>query len=148
MKYEFPRITRARIKTVNADSKIIGDGTTDDPTEEEKAWLDIIASDAPELEVKKKKLYVCAITDIEEYDANGVKVKYDGVTYTIKKPANSLQIARARERSVMDALEALNAQHCVCVGAIPCTRDFAGVPVEAIGLLAQVAENFFFAPYL
>ena len=148
MKYEFPRITRARVKAIDIESKIVGDGTTNDPTEEEKAWIDIIASSAPELEVKKKKLYVCTIADIEEYDANGVKVKYDGVMYSIKKPANSLQIARARERSVMDALEALNAQHCVCIGAVPCSRDFAGVPVEAIGLLAQVAENFFFAPYL
>ena len=143
MKYEFPKISRARIKVIDITSKIIGDGSTNDPTEEEKAWIDTMASNAPELEVKKKKLSVCALADIEDYDANSVKVKYDGVTYTVKKPTNSLQIARARERSIMEAFEALNAQHCVCIGAVPCARDFFGVPVEAIGLLAQVAENFF-----
>jgi hypothetical protein len=148
MKYEFPRISRVRIKTIDVESRIVGDGTTNDPTEEEKAWLEIISSTAPELEVKKKKLSVCAVADIVEYDANGVKVQYDGIVYTVKKPTNSLQIARAREHSIMNALEALNAQHCICIGAIPCTRDFLGVPVEAIALLAQVAENFFFAPYL
>jgi hypothetical protein len=148
MNYDFPKISRARIKTVNADSKIIGDGTTNDPTEEERAWIDIVASTAPELEVKKKKLLVCAEADIAEYDANSVKVNYDGVTYTIKKPSNSLQIARMRERSVMAAFEALNAQHCVCIGAVPLATDFLGVPVEVIRLLAAVAESFFFTPYL
>ena len=148
MQYEFPKISRARIKTINVDSKVIGDGTTDDPTEEEKAWMDIVASTAPELEVRKKKLLVCTDADIEDYDANSVKVRYDGVTYIIKKPANSLQIARAREHSVMAAFEVLNAQGCVCVGAVPFAKDFFGVPVEVIRLLSTVAENFFFMPYL
>jgi pyruvate-formate lyase-activating enzyme len=148
MVYEFPKISRARIKAINTESKVIGDGTTEDPTEEEKAWMDIIASSAPELEVKQKKLLVCTNADVEEYDANSVKVKYDGVSYTIKKPANSLQIARARERSVMAALEVLNAQSCICVGAVPLARDFSGVSVEVIRLLASVAEDFFFTPYL
>ena len=49
MKYEFPRITRARVKAIDIESKIVGDGTTNDPTEEEKAWIDIIASSAPVL---------------------------------------------------------------------------------------------------
>jgi len=148
MKYEFPRISRARLKTIDTESKVIGDGSTNDPTEEEKAWLDILTSTAPELEVKKKKLSVCSFADVVEYDSSAVKVNYDGVTYTVKKPSNSLQIARMRERSVMDAFEALNAQHCVCIGAVPCSRDFSGVPVEAISLLASVAESFFFMPYL
>jgi hypothetical protein len=148
MKYEFPRITRARIKIVDFESKTTGDGSTNEPTEEEKAWIDIMKSDAPELEVKKKKLSVCSLADVVEYNADSVKARYDGVVYTIKKPTNSLQIARMRERSVMDAFEALNAQHCVCVGAVPCARDFSGVPVEVIGLLSAVAESFFFTPYL
>ena len=148
MKYEFPKITRARLKEINADSKTIGDGTTADPTEEERAWIDIMSSTAPELETRKKKLAVCATADVSEYDANGVKFTYDGVLYAVKKPTNALSVARARERSIMDALEALNAQHCICVGAVPVTKDFSNIPVEVIGLLASVAESFFFAPYL
>jgi hypothetical protein len=146
--YEFPKISRARLKTINVDSKITGDGSTDDPTEEEKAWIDIMKSTAPELEVKKKKLGVCAQADIVEYDANAVKVQYDGVIYTIKKPTNSLQIARAYERGVMSAFESLVSQFCVCVGAVPCKADLSDLPVEVIRLLSVVAENFFFAPYL
>lgn len=145
---EFPKITQARLQVINAESKIIGDGTTDDPTEEEKAWIDIIASTAPELDVKKKRVSVCALADVVEYDTNAVKVKYDGVVYTIKKPSNSLQIARARERSAMAAFETLAAQFCVLVSGVPCKSDLSNLPVEAIILLSNVADRFFFTPYL
>jgi len=145
---ELPKITQARLQVVNADSKIIGDGTTDDPTAEERAWIDLIASTAPELDVEKKRVSVCAIADVVDYDTNAVQVRYDGIIYTIKKPSNSLQIARARERSVMAAFETLAAQFCVLVGGVPCKSDFSNLPVEAIILLSNVADRFFFTPYL
>ena len=145
---DLPKITQARLQVVNADSKIIGDGTIDDPTEEEKAWIDIIASTAPELDVKKKRVSTCAIADVVEYDANAIKVRYDGIIYTIKKPSNSLQIARARERSAMAAFETLAAQFCVLVGGAPCKSDLSNLPVEVIILLSNVADRFFFTPYL
>jgi len=145
---DLPKITQARLQVINPDSKTIGDGSTDDPTEEEKAWIDIIASTAPELDVKKKRVSVCALADVVEYDTNAVKVKYDGVVYTIKKPTNSLQIARARERSAMAAFETLAAQFCVLVGGVPCKSDLSNLPVEAIMLLSNVADRFFFTPYL
>jgi hypothetical protein len=145
---EYPKITQARLQVINSDSKIIGDGTTDDPTEEERAWIDLIASTAPELDVKKKRVSVCALADVVEYDTNVVKVKYDGVVYTIKKPSNSLQIARARERSAMAAFETLAAQFCVLVSGVPCKSDLSNLPVEAIILLSNVADRFFFTPYL
>jgi hypothetical protein len=148
MKYEFPKISRARLKVIDADIKTIGDGTTPEPTEEEKAWIDIITCDAPELENKKKKLSVCTLADIVEYDNNMVKFLYDGITYAIKKPTNSLQVARARERSITDAVEALNYQHCICAGAVPISKDFSGISVEVIGLISAIAESFFFMPYL
>lgn len=145
---ELPKITQARLQVINSDSKTIGDGSTDDPTEEERAWIDIIASTAPELDVKKKRVSVCALADVVEYDTNAVKVKYDGTIYTIKKPTNSLQIARARERSAMAAFETLAAQFCVLVSGVPCKSDLSNLPVEAIILLSNVADRFFFTPYL
>jgi hypothetical protein len=148
MKIEFPKISLTRIKVVNADSKTVGDGSTVDPTEEEAAWIEIMRNDAPELAVKKKRLSVCAIADIVEYDNDSVKFAYDGITYTIKKPVNSLQIARARENSIMDALEVLNLQRCIVIGAVPIPKDFSGISVEVIQLLSKIAEAFFFMPYL
>jgi hypothetical protein len=148
MKFEFPKISLQRIKVVNSDSKIVGDGTTSDPTEEEMAWIEIMRNDAPELAIKKKRLSVCAIADIKEYDNEQVKFSYDGVTYTIKKPVNSLQIARVRENSIMDALEVLNLQRCIVIGAVPIPKDFSGISVEVIQLLAKITESFFLMPYL
>ena len=145
---ELPKITQARLQVINSDSKVIGDGTTDDPTEEEKAWIDIIASTAPELDIKKKRASTCAIADVVEYDTSAIKIRYDGTIYTIKKPSNSLQIARARERSAMAAFETLGAQFCVLVGGAPCKADLSNLPVEAIILLSNVADRFFFTPYL
>ena len=148
MTFELPKITQARLQIINSDSKVVGDGTTDDPTEEEKAWIDIIASNAPELDVKKKRVSVCAIADVVEYDTNAIKVRYDSIIYTIKKPSNSLQIARARERSVIAAFETLAAQFCILIGGAPCKSDLSNLPVEAIMLLSNVADRFFFMPYL
>ena len=147
MKKDFPIISRARIKAVDVESRNIGDGTTSDPTEAERAWIDLMTSTAPELETRKKRAFVCAVADVVEYDNDHVVVSYDGTKYTIRKPSNSLQIARAREYSVMDALEALNTQRCITVGAVPLPKDFGGVPTEVIGILSSVAEKFFFAPY-
>ena len=144
---EYPKISRARIKAVNAESQIIGDGTTSDPTEEEREWIAVLKSDAPELEVRKKKLSVCATADVVDYNADAVKIQYDGRIYTVKKPTNSLQIARAYERGRTAAFEALAAQLCVCDGAIP-VRDLSAIPVEVIRLLSAVADDFFFMPYL
>lgn len=146
--FDFPKISRSRLRAVDAESKTIGDGSTTDPTEEERAWIDVMRSEAPELASKKKRLSVCANADVVEYNSDAVKLSYDGIIYTIKKPSNSLQIARARERSVTDALEALNVQRCIVVGAVPIAKDFSNVSVEVIELLKTVAESFFFAPYL
>ena len=145
---DFPIITRARLQVVDAESKSIGDGTTADPTEQEKAWIDIMRSTVPELALKKKRLSVCALSDIVEYNNDAVKFSYDGILYTIKKPVNCLQIARAREHSMTDALEALNFQRCIVIGAVPISKDFSNIPVEVIQLLSSIAENFFFMPYL
>ena len=146
---EFPRISRARmLNTIDSESKEIGDGTTAAPTEEEKRWFDIMKSTVPELEKIRKKLSVCAISEVISYDKNQVTFVYDGVNYTINKPVNSLKIARAREYSAMSALEELNAQRCITVGMAPIAKDFSGVDAEVIQLMAQVADKFFFMPFL
>lgn len=147
-KFEFPKISRFRIRTVVSDSDIIGDGSTTDPTEEERQWIDIMRSDAPELALKQKKLSVCSVADIVEYNNDQVKFSYDEKIYTIKKPTNSLQIARARETSATDALDVLNFQRCITIGAVPIKKDFSDVSVEVVQLMTEIADRFFFMPYL
>lgn len=146
---EFPRISRARmLNTIDPESSEVGDGTTSAPTEEEKRWFEIMKSTVPELEKLRKKLSVCAIAEIVEYDKNKVVFVYDNVNYTINKPVNSLKIARAREYSAMSALEELNAQRCITIGQIPIAKDFSGIDAEVIQIMSQVADKFFFMPFL
>lgn len=146
---EFPRISRARmLNTIDPESSEVGDGTTSAPTEEEKRWFEIMKSTAPELEKVRKKLSVCAIAEIVEYDKNHIVFVYDSVNYTVNKPVNSLKIARAREYSIMSALEELNAQRCITSNNIPIPKDFSGIDAEVIQLMASISENFFFTPYL
>ena len=144
---EYPKISRARLKVVDPDAEI-GDGTTAAPTEEEKNWFTLLKSDAPEQEKLRKKISVCAIAEIIEYDKDKVTFEYDSIQYTINKPNNSLRIARQREYSIIAALEELNSQRCITIKGIPIAKDFAGADVEAIQILSQIAENFFFTPYL
>jgi len=150
--YPFPRITRERLKIVDADSTETGDGTNSLPTAEEKAWQEIMTSKAPELEKLRKKIYVCYIADVVQYSPDAVTIAYDGKNYTIKKPANSLRIAYALEKSKLSALNELNEQHCIVVGnpegMLYTPKDFMGVDVEVINILRDVADNFFFTPYL
>ena len=146
---EFPRISRARmLNTIDPESSEVGDGTTSAPTEEEKRWFEIMKSTVPELEKIRKKLSVCAISEVVSYDKNHVTFVYDNVNYTINKPVNSLKIARAREYSAMSALEELNAQRCITIGQIPIAKDFSGIDAEVIQIMSQVADKFFFMPFL
>ena len=146
---EFPRISRARmLNTIDPESSEVGDGTTSAPTEEEKRWFEIMKSTVPELEKIRKKLSVCAISEVVSYDKNQVTFIYDGVNYTINKPVNSLRIARAREYSAMSALEELNAQRCITIGAVPIAKDFSGIDAEVIQLMSMIADKFFFMPFL
>lgn len=145
---EFPRVSRERLKVIDTESEEIGDGKTSAPTVEEAEWLKILKSTAPELEKLRKKLSVCYIADVVEYDASKVTFSYDGETFTINKPVNGLRIARAREYSIMSALEELNAQRCITQNGVPIAKDFSGIDTEVIQLMASVAEKFFFTPYL
>jgi len=148
MKYDFPRVSRSRLFEIDRNSVDVGDGKTAAPTEEERAWLDIMKSTDPERDKLRKKLSVCSFADVTEYNKESVTFTYDGVTYTIKKPANGFRVARAREFSKMDALEELNAQRQIVKGAVPIEKDFSGIDAEVINIMANVAENFFFTPYL
>lgn len=148
MKHEFPRISRTRLKVIDENIVEFGDGTTPSPTEEERAWIDIMKASDPERERLRKKISVCAISDVVEYNNDFVTIMYDGIKYTIKKPISGFRVAKAREVSVMDALDELNSQRQIFVGAVPLARDFSNVDAEVVHLLSRVAESFFFTPYL
>lgn len=144
----FPRISRARLKIVDTESSEIGDGSTAAPSAEEKEWLNLMRSTAPELEKIRKKISVCALAEIIEYTPDSLTFEYDQIKYTINKPNNSLRIARARENSITAAVEELNFQRCIISSGVPIPKDFSGIDSDVIQLISSVAESFFFTPYL
>lgn len=145
---DIPFISRERLKQINPDSTETGKGDDANPTEKERVWLELMRSTDAARETLRKRASVCAIADIAGMSKEQVMFAYDGVTYTLKKPINSFAIARARELSVMAALGELNAQRCIVIGAVPINKDFSGIDAAAIKLMGDVAENFFFTPFL
>lgn len=145
---QFPIVTRERLKIIDRDATETGDGTTNAPTETERAWLEIMRATDSARESVRKKIAVCALADVTDLTADAVSVKYGETVYTIRKPANGLRVAKAREVSATYALEELNNQRQIVIGAQPLEKDFRGVDADVIKMLADVADSFFFTPYL
>lgn len=145
---EIPFVSRERLKVINPDSKEAGDGKNEHPTDSERAWVELIRSTDTARDVMRKQAGVCALADVKSMSREHVTFSYDGTDYTIKKPINGFRIARARENSVMAALEELNAQRCITFGLVPINKDFSGIDAAVIKLMGDVAENFFFTPFL
>lgn len=149
MTFEFPKVSRERLKIIDRNTDEIGDGTDTRPTEEEKAWFEIINANDSAREVVRKRIAVCGIADVIEYDNEKVVVRYEKINYTIMKPTNGLAIAKAREISATLAFEVLVAQQRrVKRGEVFVSKEFNDMPVEVIRLLTEVADSFFFMPYL
>lgn len=114
----------------------------------EKKWLELVRSTDSARDVIRKRAAVCAIADVDSMSKDQVTIIYDGQKFTLRKPVKPFQIAQARERSIMAALAELNMQRCIVQGAVPIDKDFSGIDAAAIKLMGDVAENFFFTPFL
>lgn len=146
---DFPLVSRERLQIIDRKTDEIGDGSDSRPTETERKWLEILNATDSARDVLRKKIAVCAIADVVEYDPEHVTVLYENVKYTVMKPTNGLAIAKAREISATLAFEVLVAQQRrVKRGEIFIDKNFSDVPVEVIRLLTEVADSFFFMPYL
>jgi len=145
---EIPRISRERLKIINPDSPDTGTGNDANPTESERAWLELVRSTDTSRDVLRKQAGVCALADVESMSKEQISILYDGTKYTLKKPINGFRIAQARESSIVAALAELNAQRCICIGMVPINKDFSGIDAAVVKLLGDVAENFFFTPFL
>lgn len=146
---DFPLVSRDRLHVIDRNADEIGDGSDSRPTETERKWLDIMKATDSAREGLRKKIAVCAIADVVEYDPTKVTIRYEGENFTILSPTNGLAIAKAREVSATLAFEVLvTQQRRVMKGAVPVSKDFLGMSVEVIRLLTEVADSFFFMPYL
>jgi len=145
---EIPSISRARLKEINPDSAETGDGTDARPTEQERKWIELVRSTDASREVMRRRAAVCSIADVVRLTKDEIEITYDGANYVLKRPVNGFRIAQAREQSIMAALSELNAQRCIWTSGAPINKNFENFEASLIKLLGDVAENFFFTPFL
>lgn len=144
----YPIVSQARLRVIDRETNETGDGSDTRPTETERKYLELMRSVDPERDVLRKRVSVCALAEVVSMSADHVTIKYNGEETTIRKPVNSLKIAKAREISQTLAFEELNEQRQIMKGMVPLDKKFYGVPVELIRLLSEIADSFFFTPYL
>jgi len=116
------------------------------PTDEEKEWMKIFQSNAPELARIRRKMSVCLDAEIEVLEDNRIVYSYCGVPYEIKAPINSFKILRALESSKIDALEEMSRQACLKKDGKDI--DLKSEPVDSLKLMRLITDKFFFQIYL
>jgi len=116
------------------------------PNEEEKQWMKIFRSTAPELARIQRKMSVCLDAEVTVLEDNIVKYKYADTEYEILSPVNSFKILRAIEKDKSSAFEELSKQGCLKKEGKEV--DLKTEPFDALNLMFKIADKFFFQIYL
>lgn len=118
------------------------------PTEDEKAFMEILRSNMPQLARLQRKMSVCLDVEVTELSDDRISFKYGEDSYTLTEPKNAYKICPAIEKSKLDALIEMNVQGCVLKNdeAVKDVRD--GFRVDELRLLCDVASKFFFQTFL
>ena len=131
-------------------AKLSGDELTEAlsllPTDEEKQWMKIFQSTAPELARTQRKMGVCLDAEVTVLEDDMVKYKYADAEYEIKSPVNSFSILRAIEKDKSSAFEELSKQGCLKKEGKDV--DLKTEPFDALNLMFKIADKFFFQIYL
>ena len=112
------------------------------PNEEEKQWMKIFRSTAPELARIQRKMSVCLDAEVTVLEDNIVKYKYADTEYEILSPVNSFKILRAIEKDKSSAFEELSKQGCLKKEGKEV--DLKTEPFDALNLMFKIADKFFF----
>ncbi len=118
------------------------------PTAEEKEWMRINESNAPELERIRRKNSVCLDAEIETLEDDKVVYVYNNKLYTINEPINSFNVAMELEKSRMKGFAELCAQGCVLIAGKKLVINKDNVKVDELSLLIKIADKFFFQTYI
>jgi len=116
------------------------------PTENERDWMRIFRSTAPEVARLQRKMSVCVDAEVIEYDDNHVKYNYSDEEFEIKSPTNSFNILRELENGIPLALRELSNQGCIKKAGIDVILEKE--PVDSLSLIMKIANKFFFRTYL
>lgn len=115
------------------------------PTDEEKQWMDIFNSEAPQLARIRRKMSVCIDAEITDLSEDAISWEYGGSKYRVESPNNAFRVCSALQRSALDAVAEMCRQKCVKMNARPVDITKPGVmPVDDMQLLVLIVSKFFF----
>ncbi len=120
------------------------------PTEEEKEFMKIFRSSAPELERMKRKMSVCLDAEVLELEEDRVVYEYAGKKFEILSPKNVFKISQMLDRGISEAFSEMCVQGCVSVDGNPLTdvKNKCPIGVDEFQLLVLITRKFFFQIYL
>lgn len=120
------------------------------PTEEEKAFMEIYQSNAPQLVRLQRKMSVCLDVEVLELSDDKVSYEYGEKTFSIEEPKNAFRICSALEKSRLEAFSEMALQGCFFVGGTQVTnlKDTKEVATDEIMTALKVADKFFFQTFL
>jgi len=117
------------------------------PTDEEREWMKIFTSNAPELARLQRKMSVCLDADIDELEENKISFTYGNDKYEISGPFNSFRVLKSLEDSKSDALLEMAKQGCIKkLGTAIYTLDKE--PMDVLNLILKITNKFFFQSFL
>lgn len=117
------------------------------PTPEEKEWMRIFTSNAPELARIQRKMSVCLDAEIDELEESKVSFVYDSIKYEIFGPVNSFKILQALENSKSSALLEMAKQGCIKKSGV-ILYSLEKEPIDSLNLINKITDKFFFQTFL
>lgn len=117
------------------------------PTEDEKDWMRIFNSNAPELARVQRKMSVCLDADIDEIEENKISFTYGNDKYEISGPFNSFKVLKTLEDSKSDALLEMAKQGCIKKSGVA-IYILDKEPIDALNLILKITDKFFFQSFM
>ena len=117
-------------------------------TDDEKEFLRIIRSNAPELGPLQGKLSVCLEVEVETLEENLIVYSYRDDKVKILAPKNPYKTVMALEDGLTPATAEICRQGCVSINdRIISAKEFEKVEVDKLSLIVKIANKFFFQVY-
>jgi len=116
------------------------------PSDNERQFMKIIKSTAPELARIQRKLSVCLIAEVSILEEGKIEYSYNGKIFLVTEPHNSFIVSKKYQITSHDAVQEMNIQDCIKVGDQKI--DLTKLPVDELNLLVRVIDRFFFQTYL
>lgn len=120
------------------------------PTDDEKNFMQVFKSTAPQLARLQRKMSVCLDVEVLDYDFNCITFTYSGNIYEIQSCKNAYKICQALEKSTLEAVYELGKQGCIRINEklIGDIKQDKTIEVDELMLIQKVTDKFFFQTFI